>query len=60
MSVYLFIHSFTAKESKAERSLRIEIMINEPQEPKHNFHRMFLFVCSIKWDDLSSKNSDES
>lgn len=36
-------------------------MINEPQEPKHNFHLVRISVheilCSICWDDLLAKNS---
>lgn len=37
----------------AQQNISKRIMINEPQEPKHNFHLVcFSFVCSIKWDDL--------
>lgn len=35
-------------------------MINEPQEPKHNFHRVrLLLVCTIKWDDLFVENDSQ-
>lgn len=45
----------------AQQNISKRIMINEPQEPKHNFHLVCLsFVCSIKWDDLFVESDSEN
>lgn len=44
----------------AQQNILKRVMINEPQEPKHNFRLVCLsFVCSIKWDDLFVESDSE-